>query len=953
MKYVSKLILVLAVFTLLPASILAQEAGKIRGKVTDAETGEALIGANVVIQGTTKGASTNIDGEYIILNVSPGTVTLEARYIGYANVVVENVKISTGRTTVRNFELKPQSYEGEEVVVTAEQKLVVKDRTSSSSKVSSEEIENLPVQELNQIVEVQAGVTTGSDGQIHIRGGRSSEVSYIVDGIRVTDNYDQSQGARVENQSVQELEVISGTFNAEYGQAMSGIVKIITKSGGNKYKGNLRVWSGQYATPEEALFSGVANTYPVVDGIDQYNFQGNFSGPIINDKLTFYVSGRRFVNKGWLYGYNAYSPHGPLLPTTNDAGEEVFEEGFTSVPLDNPVNKFGERIDPNDPWISIEDTTNGRVHYIDDGTRDSSLVSMNRFETYSGQANLQFKPISELKFNLIGSYGFETGKNYSHQDKLVPKGQPDWNSESYNVNLKTTITPSQRTYLVMNAATKYNGYEQSLYDDPFDSRYFNYARLGQLPSQFATGQNGQFNMVGTNNQFIDRSTRSYIGKIEISSQVTDRHFIKAGAEIQGDIIKYDEFSLQEAENSPTVNAPEGVELGVPDESTPDHIKFTRRPVIGAAFIQDKIEYDNLIINAGLRLDYFRPNGQIPKNTENPELLKRPGERSGDVWEDADDKVQLSPRLGVAYPISEEGVIHFSYGYFFQIPSYQRLFYRDEVILTQSSGTYGIFGNPDLKPQRTIQYEIGLQQQLMPGFAINVTGYYRDIRDWVSSGPTYPTANPTIRYGTWVNRDFAISKGITFSAQYAVNRQLQLSADYTFSVAEGTNSDPAAEFFQAVSRGDTAGVGITKFLTPLDWDRRHVLNGSAYYTGDNWGGSILAKFRTGTPYTPDTSIPDDVGINASTDVLTNSLVKPSQFTIDLNLYKNFMISGQTLKLFMNVYNLLDAQNVSNVYADSGDPDQPLRFPANFDEGFYDNPTFFNEPRRIQVGIEFQI
>ena len=960
MKFIKSLLILVTASLLLTAISYAQ-GGKITGKIVDSETGEPLIGASVLIQGTSKGASTNVEGEYTILNVDPGQVTLRASYVGYTPMTITEVIVRSSLTTEQKFELRPQSFEGEEVVVTAERKAIIKDLTSSESRVSSVEIESLPVQEVGQVLELQAGVTTGDGGEIHIRGGRSSEVSYVVDGVRTTDGYDQSQGLRVENESIQELNVISGTFNAEFGQAMSGVINVTTKSGGNDFEGSFRTFTGTYLTPESDLYPALANDVSEiasVDGADQVNFQGSLAGPIIEDKLTFFVTGRRFVTDGWLWGRNAFSPHGPLLPVI-EGSQQTFEQGITRVPIDNPVNKFQERVDPDKPWITIVDTVGGDILYTDSGKRDSSFVQLNDFETWSGQTNIQYKPSSKLKFNLIGLIGRETGGTFSHQAKLVAKGRPDFERTNYSLNLKTTITPSDNTFLKVNLATKQNRFEQSLFDDPFDPRFFNIERLSRLPGNLSgtlqPGQAEQFDRAGTDNTFIDRTTTSYIGKAEISSQINENHFIKAGFDVQYDDVEFQNFSLQPV--GPNVRAPEGAELGIPLPKTTNHTKFNENPIILAAFIQDKIEFENLIINAGIRFDYFDPNTRIFKNPEDPELFLRPDERSDDFWEDVDPKVQVSPRFGVAYPYSERGVLHFSYGLFFQIPQYSQLYEgagggntSNQYVINQSSGIFGVFANPDLDAQQTTQYEIGIQQELFERTAITVTGYFRDIRDWVSSGPTEATSNPTVRFGTFINRDFANVFGMTAAVDQTLNKNFALSVDYTAQLAEGTNSDPASEFFAAAARNDSTGAGITKFLVPLNWDRTHVVNASVLFNTETFGGSVVGKFRSGTPFTPSGN-PRNVGINASEDITTNSQNKPEQFTVDLRLYKNFNFYGQQLRAFLNIFNAFDSQNVNSLFTDSGDADTPL--PENIqnpERGFLDRADFFSEPRRIQLGVE---
>ncbi|MCZ6674083.1 MAG: carboxypeptidase-like regulatory domain-containing protein, partial [Verrucomicrobia bacterium] len=237
------------VVTTLPC--LAGNTGKIAGKVKDAN-GEALPGANVVLLGTSFGAATDLKGNYVILNVAPGTYMLKATMIGYQAMQMNNVRVSVDLTTRINFSLNEAVVElGMEVVVTAERPMIVKDQTSSAAVVGALELEALPIDQVEEAITLQTGVVQGADGGIHIRGGRSNEIQYLVDGIAVTDPFSGTNGVQVENNSIQELTVVSGTFNAEYGQAQSGIINITTKSGTEKFTGNIQSFVGSYFTQDK------------------------------------------------------------------------------------------------------------------------------------------------------------------------------------------------------------------------------------------------------------------------------------------------------------------------------------------------------------------------------------------------------------------------------------------------------------------------------------------------------------------------------------------------------------------------------------------------------------------------------------------------------------------------------------------------------------------------------
>ena len=227
-----------------PVVIWAGQTGKLAGKLTDAETGDALPGANVVLEGTTLGAACDLEGYYVILNVPPGTYNLRASMMGYAPHKILDVKVSLDLTTKIDIKLSQEALEMGEVIVVAEQPIVQNDLTASLQIVRSEDIAQMPVESLADVLELQAGITKDSEGRIHIRGGRASEVTYLIDGVSVTDPFAGELSVEVENSGIEQLQVISGGFNAEYGQALSGVVDIITKEGREKYHGSISAYVG-------------------------------------------------------------------------------------------------------------------------------------------------------------------------------------------------------------------------------------------------------------------------------------------------------------------------------------------------------------------------------------------------------------------------------------------------------------------------------------------------------------------------------------------------------------------------------------------------------------------------------------------------------------------------------------------------------------------------------------
>ena len=301
MKILSQIFLSLLIIT--NQIVFAGTTGRLAGRITDTATGDPLPFVNVVIMGTTLGAASDIDGYYSIINVPPGNYVVKASAIGYNTVSFQDVKVSIDLTTTIDFQLSEESVElGEEVVVIATKPLVKMDLTATTSIVGEDVISQLPVAEVQDVLKLQAGVVVSSDGAIHIRGGRANQVAYQIDGVPVTDVYDGSSTINVNQNAVQELQVISGAFNAEYGQAQSGVVNLVTKDGSNTFTGNIQAYSGDYVSNKTDIFTNIDDVSPI--GIR--NIEGSLSGPIIQDNLFFYVNGRYYFNSGSIYGQRYY-----------------------------------------------------------------------------------------------------------------------------------------------------------------------------------------------------------------------------------------------------------------------------------------------------------------------------------------------------------------------------------------------------------------------------------------------------------------------------------------------------------------------------------------------------------------------------------------------------------------------------------------------------------------------
>ncbi len=856
----------------------AQTTGKLAGRVTDT-AGQPLIGVNVRIDGTQRGAITNTDGDYFIIGVPVGTYTVVASYIGFTTQRVENVRVSVDRTSEVNFQLPEESLGLDEVTVTAARALVTPDQTSASAKVSGDQILDLPANSFQEVVALQAGVTQGADGSLHIRGGRSSEIKYYVDGVAVSNPYTNGLGAPVENSAVEEVEVISGTYNAEYGQANSGIVNIVTKSGSEKFEGSLVTSVGGYVSNRDDVFRDIGEAS--LTG-ERY-LEGSLSGPLGLRGLTFFANTKVSSLDGWLFGRRAFLPTDSSSFRAND----------------------------------------GRDWFIA-ASGDSALVPMNRSRAMTNLGKLTFQATPNVRVQYsITRYGAES-KTYSHAFRLNPDARPTLSTTNYNHLFALNHILDARTFYDLRLTAFLTSFGQSVYSDPLDARYAALYRPGsQEPANvFSTG--------GVDGYWTRRRSYTYAARLDVTRQFGSAHLVKVGGEYRYNLLRYREFSLdvnpvQYGDRLPHIPAP---------TSTRNN-QYRRTPTEVAAFVQDKVEINDLIVNVGLRFDYFDANGVVPNDLSDPQNVLR-----GEGYREASVKTQFSPRVGFAFPVTETGVVHASYGHFFQIPEYSRLFENPDFEV-QGSNLTAFIGNADLEPQRSTQYEIGLQQQLGGAFVVDVTAYYRDLRNLIGTA-FYQSAVGGDVYGRYENVDFGNVRGLTVALSYRFSG-LQGSVNYTYQSARGNGSDPKQAFFDRQN-----GTAAQRILIPLDWDQQHNLSADLSLDVRGFALGFIGTFLSGYPYTPR----DD---NRQPIVELRNLARyGSELRLDARASRQLRLGGVTSRVFVQAENLLDAwrpdrlpqlpQREIDVWEASG------RSRINTLEEYLTNPAIQPRPRQVRLGLE---
>lgn len=887
----------------LSTTVYSGTTGKITGKVIDAETGEGLPGANVIVVGTSSGAATDLNGNFIILNLHPGSYTLKASMMGYNDQTFQNIGVNIDLTTKVAFKLSSTILEmGSEVVVTANKEMIKKDMTATQSTVGSKEINALPVEEVSDVVELQAGVTQGRDGKIHIRGGRSDEISYMVDGVALTDVYSGNIAVDVENSSVQELQVISGTFNAEYGRAMSGVINIVTKDGGEKLSGSLTAYSGDYVSNADNIFPHIKNFDPT--GVKNLQFTLRGPVPLLNNKLKFFVTGRYLDDDGSIFGTRVFNP-----------------QDSSNVSFDEPSK------------------------YIIEATGDGKAVPMRflRKKTIHGKLSYQLTPSiklsSSILFNNIdkrdwsqeGTTAFAPENQFHdfYRFLLNPDGASTQHQDGYTFLANLDQLLSARTFYNLNFSFINNKEKSYVYADPFDPRYVD-------PDRFLApvAAGNTFFTGGTDMWHSRRQTKTYVGKFDLTSQVTNTHQIKTGLEYRSHELNFNEFKIIPAKTE------NGIEItpfqpAIPAPESPFNNSYVHKPKEIAFYLQDKMEFEFLIVNVGVRYDYFDPAAPVPTDLGDP---GNPEKRKS-----ASTKSKISPRLGIAYPISDQGVLHFSYGQFFQMPLFQFL-YADSEFEVQIGRLQTLMGNADLEPQKTTIYEVGLQQQLSDDLAFDLTVYYKDIRNLLGTD-IFQLTRGADRYARYVNRDFGTTRGFVFALSQRHSNWLSASIDYTFQIAEGNASEPNAAFVDRRANREPQ-----KKLVPLNWDQRHTLNSSITISPQrNLNVTFLGRYGSGLPYTPKF-------LNVRT-AFENTARSKSTFTLDMKADYNINVAGMRYNFFLKVFNMFDRRNEVIVYQSTGRAGFNLESLQSgtpkgvntVDEFFSNPPHHYSEPRQIRLGV----
>ena len=911
----------------------AGTTGKIAGRVTDTD-GNPLVGATVMVVGTSFGAMTDPNGEYFIINLQPGTYDLQARMVGMGEQTKQGASVLVDMTTRMDFVLNPEAVGSTVITVTDQRGMILRDVTSSVSVVSREEIRTMPVAGITDVVNQQAGAI--DDGQLHLRGGRGGEVAYVVDGVSQVDPIGNAADQSLPLSAVAETSVITGGFGAEYGNAQSGIINVVTREGGDDFTGSLSMNGNDFAAlglADDWTWGYPGGWYagPSFDGIDS---QGNIdpSEPVreFGSNKPAGFAEARLTAEAALGGPEPITQI--LLPAMGlDIGADVRFFGTVK-------------------WLQYGGGRDGNyAYYLNSGS-----------EQINGNLKLTIKPNPRTKINLSGYYrdsetGFYLGDaNYGwyyalfEEDYIEPtsgdtiQGQdiryalPDRYFENYSMGFALTQTLSDASFLEFKINQYYASEERRILDPEggfLGEDFTTEDWLNYTPSRIRDTE-GFYRTGASRWAWYDQYSTISTARLDVTSQVNQQHQLKFG--IEGKYYDTEEYRIDTAS---------GGNIYLTD--------WHAYPHAASAYLQDKMEYRGMIVNAGLRFDYFDPNyDDFPSELTDP---VNPGTSSSDPDHirnpiSVSAKYHLSPRVGFSHPITERDVLHFTYGHYFQVPDFVRMFDGANFDL---SGAFPIVGNPDLEPEETRAYEVGVKHQFDDLTLLDITGYYKDITGLVDMQRNYFTEVDA--YDIYINGDYGNVRGAEFSLMRRPSNFISFSANYTYAIAKGKSSSATQNYTY-----NWAGWVIPKRESYLDWDQTHTVNANFDFRiprgeGPVWGGtrwlqglglSLQWNYGSGMPYTASAQGTADPQINGGR--------MPWTMNTDAKLNKMWWIGDTSVNVYVWVLNVFNRLNVNEIRDEAwydadqdgnGEPDNDPRGPSG-------QPDAYARRRAIRFGLEFE-
>jgi outer membrane receptor protein involved in Fe transport len=907
-----------------PGNAFAQ-AGKISGTVKDSKTGEPLVGASIYVEGRVKtGTTTGLDGTFSIIDVPAGTYTIRVTYIGYRPVYVQNVEVNVGLTAHITISMESAALQTQPVEVVASRPLVRKDETSTVRIYSGSQLKNsVGIYSVSDIFRLQPGAViipspqsvtlpNGRELQlrdesvtdVHIRGGRGGEILFLVNGMPVTHPlYGGRDVLDLDISDVQQVQMITGAFDAEYGQAQSGVVNIITNSPSDTLSSTI-----QYKTDQPMRY---------LDGnVHQFNY------------ATFSLGGPDPVGTALLklLGHAQHSTSGFYLSSNLSMTNTPYNMGSTRGDwhiLGIPIKQRQE----NNAGLNLELTSSWGAGHME--------------LAYDGSW-MAYSPFNWLWKNYpdhMASY--KRNNNYMYL--------------TFTTGLSnTSFIDFGISYLTVSFKGSLNGATPPSFWTPvLDSTGRLISMVSKVHYPTIDPTTGFYDAGSYETIWRDDFTRTLTAKADISLQIA-AHLMKAGFQLQ-----YNDLSYIDIEDGGVALSPYGqfiINGGTPVPPPPGPYKefgqnrwvFHSFPMNGAAYVQDKFEKEFMVMNAGLRLDWF----SVGNSVFDPAWVKQWVSATGLTPDWKRFRYKLSPRFGVSFPVSTSTVTYFSYGIFYQLPEMQ-FFYRDPY-----SG--GITGNPGLDYEETNLYEFGLTTQLGKQNVLDIKLFNREMSKQIET--TQLKAAAGVPVNIFDNKGYARAHGLELAFEERRSANFFGRISYTLQWANGYSS---SEFSGYINSLNDIPNPIRE--RRVDWDIRHQVILDLIFTvpksehlrvmglplPDDWDASALCTFTSGLPYTPGTTDP----VVAQETV--NSASGPFNLEVDVRLRKSFDAGSFRFSLIAEIYNLLNLKNIQIGYGFNPWTGAPYKYgdliPTTNE--YYDwrsvqplmDPRVYSDLRYVKIGL----
>lgn len=918
-------LLVLCTVLVAPARGEEPEVGSLQGKVYDKETGEPIPFADVILVGTGKGTISGQDGTYRFVMISAGIYQLRVNRMGYGSELLDQVRIEAGYVMKENVGLKPiEVRKVETIEVSGTREMVDVEVAQTSHYITSAEIQDMAVTVVDEVVSKQAGVVE-EDGGLYVRGGRSSDTVYRIDGVIIRDLITgQSTAGNISARSVKSVEIITGGFDAEYGQALAGVIDIQTKEGSTELHGY-----GEYQSDHLPLFGQIYRNYD----LDNFEVQVEGEEPLqafalrplgidIPGKLTFFLDVSGDFDDTYL----------PVKAA--DGSDNTLRSNYSDRFLGFDVDYGNEFWTPRaeNRWSGIY-----KVSWQPNGRNKLNLSFQKKLEINHGFFRSPL--ISAIDpGEATSSFNYEWSRRKDHDYTMTDDNNTvtfDWR-HLWNMRTRSTLRLSRQ----------FNAFFQSVHGRP----WFTYEEPSDQDLPQAE-DDPFFVNTGDNDVWHNRYVESYTGYFDIEHERGGAHTFKGGIEGSYENLQFVTIS------EPWVADPDG--LGR------NHDLWHVYPTTGALYVQDKFRYEGFIGNVGLRYDYWFPGKaaedalrDTSRDSYNEALVRDYENDSHAFVGDNRFKGTLAPRFQVSHPITDRSHLFFNYGHFSQRPNY---YYVYSKISSVSSEDFPLVGNLNLNPKRTVKYELGARHQIESDLAVDFSVFYNDIYDYEKSLRFERQGRPD--FFVYINEDFARSRGIEITLRKKRSRYLWGRLAYSYTIATGKASDPTQSNLLQEEVGAFTQIGKDEEF--LYWNRPHKVTADVtisvgetqdppaifgWTTPRDWSLHAYFWAQSGRAYTPTTPAGEETAKRYSANA-------PFNTTFDMRFSKGFRWGGLKWSY------LIEARNLFNhVYAKRIDPvtgegyvigegvlDREL---SVSEVSRYSDPSFWSTPRSFRVGLSTQ-